>query len=408
MTDNPNNTINNREHIFIVRCGEVALKGMNKPYFERMLLDRIKKLLKKFDGVKAYRHEGLIFVRADKELNPGTEGKQAILKEIGKVFGVASISPAMECESTMEDIGQTAVEYMMEAIEERGVKTFKVNAKRADKNFPVKSPDISRQIGAAVLKGCKVLKVDVHNPDVKLFVDVRHDKSYVYQDKIPGFGGLPLGTNGKGMSLLSGGIDSPVATWMMAKRGMMIETVHFHSFPYTSQRAREKVEELAALVATYCGRFRMHVINLLPIQEQIVQNCPEEETTILVRRFMMRIAEELAAGNGCSMLITGENLGQVASQTAEALVVTDASVKMPVMRPLIGLDKTDIMDLAKDIGTYDKSIEPYEDCCTVFLPKHPATKPKLERILASESKLDCEGLIREAIEKEEIVEIRPA
>ena len=408
MTDNPNNTINNREHIFIVRCGEVALKGMNKPYFERMLLDRIKKLLKKFDGVKAYRHEGLIFVRADKELNPGTEGKQAILKEIGKVFGVASISPAMECESTMEDIGQTAVEYMMEAIEERGVKTFKVNAKRADKNFPVKSPDISRQIGAAVLKGCKVLKVDVHNPDVKLFVDVRHDKSYVYQDKIPGFGGLPLGTNGKGMSLLSGGIDSPVATWMMAKRGMMIEAVHFHSFPYTSQRAREKVEELAALVATYCGRFRMHVINLLPIQEQIVQNCPEEETTILVRRFMMRIAEELAAGNGCSMLITGENLGQVASQTAEALVVTDASVKMPVMRPLIGLDKTDIMDLAKDIGTYDKSIEPYEDCCTVFLPKHPATKPKLERILVSESKLDCEGLIREAIEKEEIVEIRPA
>ena len=408
MTDNPNNTINNREHIFIVRCGEVALKGMNKPYFERMLLDRIKKLLKKFDGVKAYRHEGLIFVRADKELNPGTEGKQAILKEIGKVFGVASISPAMECESTMEDIGQTAVEYMMEAIEERGVKTFKVNAKRADKNFPVKSPDISRQIGAAVLKGCKVLKVDVHNPDVKLFVDVRHDKSYVYQDKIPGFGGLPLGTNGKGMSLLSGGIDSPVATWMMAKRGMMIEAVHFHSFPYTSQRAREKVEELAALVATYCGRFRMHVINLLPIQEQIVPNCPEEETTILVRRFMMRIAEELAAGNGCNMLITGENLGQVASQTAEALVVTDASVKMPVMRPLIGLDKTDIMDLAKDIGTYDKSIEPYEDCCTVFLPKHPATKPKLERILASESKLDCEGLIREAIEKEEIVEIRPA
>ena len=408
MTDNPNNTINNREHIFIVRCGEVALKGMNKPYFERMLLDRIKKLLKKFDGVKAYRHEGLIFVRADKELNPGTEGKQAILKEIGKVFGVASISPAMECESTMEDIGQTAVEYMMEAIEERGVKTFKVNAKRADKNFPVKSPDISRQIGAAVLKGCKVLKVDVHNPDVKLFVDVRHDKSYVYQDKIPGFGGLPLGTNGKGMSLLSGGIDSPVATWMMAKRGMMIEAVHFHSFPYTSQRAREKVEELAALVATYCGRFRMHVINLLPIQEQIVQNCPEEETTILVRRFMMRIAEELAAGNGCNMLITGENLGQVASQTAEALVVTDASVKMPVMRPLIGLDKTDIMDLAKEIGTYDKSIEPYEDCCTVFLPKHPATKPKLDRILASESKLDCEGLIREAIEKEEIVEIRPA
>lgn len=404
---NEKTTVND-EHIFIVRCGEVALKGMNKPYFERMLLDRIKKLLKKFDGVRAYRQEGLIYVRADKELNPGAEGKNAILKEIGKVFGVASISPAMECASTMEDIGRSAVKYMLEAIDERGVKTFKVEAKRADKNFPVKSPDIARQIGAAVLKGCKVLKVDVHDPDVRLFVDVRHDRSYIYQDKIPGFGGLPLGTNGKGMTLLSGGIDSPVATWMMAKRGMMIEAVHFHSFPYTSQRAREKVEELAAIVATYCGRFRMHVINLLPIQEQIVQNCPEEETTILVRRFMMRIAEKLAAKTGCGMLITGENLGQVASQTAEALVVTDASVSMPVMRPLIGLDKVDIMDLAQEIGTYEKSIEPYEDCCTVFLPKHPTTKPKLEKILISESKLDCDKLIDDAVASEEIIEIRPA
>ena len=395
----------NSEYIFIVRCGEVALKGMNKPYFERMLLDRIKKLLKRFDGVNAYRHEGLIYVRADKSLN---DDPQAIIRQIGKVFGVASISPAMECESNMESIGKTAVEYMMQQINERGVKTFKVEAKRADKNFPVKSPDISRQIGAAVLKGCKVLRVDVHDPDVRLFVDVRHDLSYIYQDKIPGYGGLPLGTNGKGMTLLSGGIDSPVATWMMARRGMLIEAVHFHSYPYTSQRAQEKVEELAGLVATYCGRFKMHVINLLPIQEQIVQNCPEEETTILVRRFMMRIAEKLAKETGCGMLITGENLGQVASQTAEALVVTDASVTMPVMRPLIGMDKVDIMDLAQEIGTYEKSIEPYEDCCTVFLPKHPATKPKLEKILASESKLDCEALIDAAVQSEEIIEIRPA
>jgi len=393
----------NEEHIFIVRCGEVALKGMNKPYFERMLAERIRKLLKKFDGVSVYRHEGLIFVRADKSLD-----KQAVIREISKVFGVASISPAVECESNMEAIGDAAVEYMMEAIRERGVKTFKVEAKRADKNFPVKSPEIGRRIGAAVLKGCKVLKVDVHDPDCRLFVDVRHDQTYIYQDKIPGFGGLPLGTNGKGMTLLSGGIDSPVATWMMAKRGMLIEAVHFHSYPYTSERAREKVEELASLVATYCGRFRMHVINLLPIQEQIVQNCPEEETTILVRRFMMRIAERLARETECGMLITGENLGQVASQTAEALVVTDASVSMPVMRPLIGLDKVDIMDLAKEIGTYEKSIEPYEDCCTVFLPKHPVTKPKLERILASEAKLDCEGLIEAAVASDEVVNIFPA
>ncbi|MBQ9707843.1 MAG: tRNA 4-thiouridine(8) synthase ThiI [Firmicutes bacterium] len=378
------------EHIFIVRCGEVALKGMNKPFFERMLVERIKKLLRKFDGVSVKRHEGLIFVRADINLD-----KQAIIKEISKVFGVASISPAIECESTME------------AIEERGVKTFKVEAKRADKTFPVKSPDIGKRIGAAVLKGCKVLKVDVHHPDCLLFVDVRHDKSYIYQDKIPGFGGLPLGTNGKGMTLLSGGIDSPVATWMMAKRGMLIEAVHFHSYPYTSQRAQEKVEELASQIATYCGRYKMHVINLLPIQEQIVTNCPEEETTILVRRFMMRIAEKLAKETGCNMLITGENLGQVASQTAEALVVTDASVSMPVMRPLIAMDKVDIMDKAQEIGTFETSIQPYEDCCTVFLPKHPVTKPKLEKILLSESKLDCEALIDAAIEKQEIINIYP-
>ncbi len=393
----------NNENIFIVRCGEVALKGMNKPYFERMLVERIKKLLKKFDGVSVKRQEGLIFVRADV-----INDKREVIKEISKVFGVASISPAVECESTMEAIGAAAVEYMLEAIEERHIKTFKVEAKRADKNFPVKSPDISRQIGAAVLKGCKVLKVDVHNPDCLLFVDVRHDKSYIYQDKIAGFGGLPLGTNGKGLSLLSGGIDSPVATWMMAKRGMMIEAVHFHSFPYTSQRAQEKVEELAGMIAVYCGKFRLHVVNLLPIQEQIVQNCPEEETTILVRRFMMRIAQKIAENNGCGMLITGENLGQVASQTAESLVVTDAAVSMPVMRPLIAMDKVDIMDKAQEIGTYETSIQPYEDCCTVFLPKHPVTKPKLDRIKSSESRLDCDALIAAAVEAEEIIDIYPA
>lgn len=392
----------NEEYIFIVRCGEVALKGMNKPYFERMLVERIKKLLKKFPGCTVKRQEGLIFVRAEK-----IHDKQAIIKEISKVFGVASISPAIETESTMEAIGEAAVQYMNEAIEERGIKTFKVEAKRADKSFPVKSPEIGRIIGAKVLIGCKVLKVDVHHPDCLLFVDVRQGKSYIYQDKIQGFGGLPLGTNGKGMTLLSGGIDSPVATWMMAKRGMLIEAIHFHSYPYTSQRAQEKVEDLAKIVATYCGRFKMHVINLLPIQEQIVQNCPEDETTILVRRFMMRIAEKVAEETGCTMLITGENLGQVASQTAESLVVTDSSVKMPVMRPLIAMDKVDIMDKAQEIGTYETSIQPYEDCCTVFLPKHPVTKPKLDRILASEAKLDCDKLIEDAVASKETINIIP-
>ena len=392
----------NEQNIFIVRCGEVALKGMNKPYFEKMLVNRIKKLLKKFDNVEAYRHEGLIFVRADKKHDP-----EMIIGEISKVFGVASISPALECESELNSIGDAAVALMMDLIEKKGIKTFKVDDKRADKNFPVKSPEIARIIGAKVLVGCKVLKVDVHNPDCVLFVDLRKDKSYVFEQKISGFGGLPLGTNGKGMVLLSGGIDSPVAAWMMAKRGMLIEAVHFHSYPYTSQRAQEKVEDLARIIAQYCGRFKMNVINLLPIQEQIVENCPEEETTILVRRFMMRIAEKVAQKSGCTMLITGENLGQVASQTAEALVVTDATVKMPVMRPLIALDKVDIIQKAKDIGTFETSIMPYEDCCTVFLPKHPATKPKLEKILESESKLDVDALVEAAVEKMEIIDIKP-
>ena len=393
----------NEEKILIVRCGEVALKGMNKPYFERMLAERIHKRLKAAGYGKASvkRHEGLIFVRFDREWDT-----VQLAGEISKVFVVASISPAVESESNMEAIGVEAVSFMEKLCEERCVRTFKVEAKRADKQFPIKSPDIARQIGGYVLKGLKVLKVDVHNPDVRLFVDVRHDRSYIYADKIAGFGGLPLGTNGKGLVLLSGGIDSPVAAWMMAKRGMMIEAVHFHSYPYTSPRAQEKVEDLAKIVASYCGSFKMHVINILPIQEQIVKNCPEAETTIHVRRFMMRIAEKIAERNSAMMLITGENLGQVASQTAEALVVTDNCVKMPVMRPLIAMDKIDIIAKAQEIGTFETSIEPYEDCCTVFLPKHPTTKPQLDKIEISDSKLDIDALVESAIAEDEIIYIR--
>ena len=393
----------NEQNIFIVRCGEVALKGMNKPYFERMLADRIRRNLKNIEGVSVKRKDGLIFIRSEKNTDPDT-----IINETTKVFGVDSVSKAIEAQPELNAIGEAAAGYMMELIEKRGVKTFKVAAKRADKSFAVKSPEIDSILGEKILIGCKVLKVDVHQPDVLLHVDVRSDRAYIYEGKINGFGGLPLGTNGKGLVLLSGGIDSPVAAWMMAKRGMLIEAVHFHSYPYTSPRARQKVEELASILASYCGGFKMHVINLLPIQEQIVANCPEEETTILVRRFMMRIAEKIAQKRSCMMLITGENLGQVASQTAEALVVTDASVTRPVMRPLIAMDKTEIMDKAREIGTYEKSIEPYEDCCTVFLPKHPTTKPKLERILESESRLDCEALIQAAVESAETVDIRQA
>lgn len=399
---------NETQNIYIVRCGEVALKGKNKPYFERMLLQRIRKVLKEFSNCTADRLDGLIFVRTDKLIK-----KEDILRRVGHVFGVASISPAEEIEigdlspqDLLTQIGYIAVEMMQNIIETKGVKTFKIDAKRADKTFPIESTEVGRVIGAIVLKRCKVLSVDVHNPDCFLFVNVRRGFAYVYEQKVSGFGGLPLGTNGKGLVLLSGGIDSPVAAFMMAHRGMLIEAIHFHSFPYTSQRSFEKVKDLAGLLTVYCGEIRIHSINLLPAQMKIVENCPEEETTILIRRFMMKISQRIAMENDCMMLITGENLGQVASQTAQAIVVTDAAVSMPVMRPLIGMDKVDIMDMAREIGTFETSIQPYDDCCTVFLPKHPSTKPSLEGILESEAKLDVEALIQEALKSIELVEIK--
>lgn len=387
-------------HLFIVRFGETALKGKNKSYFEKKLVDRVKKILRKFSGVDVYREEGLVFVSANSE-----NSQEELVGEISKVFGISSISPAVETNTNMEDIYETAVNFMMNLIEKESVRTFKVEAKRADKNFPVKSPEIARLVGGEVLKGCKVLKVDVRNPQVCLHVDVRRDKAYIYRKKIQGYGGLPLGTNGKGMLLLSGGIDSPVAGWMMAKRGMSIEAIHFHSYPYTSQRAQEKVEDLARQISIYCGDFKLHIVNLLSVQEEIIKACPEEETTILVRRFMMKIAEKVGEQTGAKTLITGESLGQVASQTTESIVCTDQSVAMPVLRPLIAMDKVDIMDVAKKIGTYETSILPYEDCCTVFLPKHPVTRPKLESILHSEEKLNVDKLVAEAMKNVQIKNI---
>ena len=387
-------------HLFIVRFGETALKGKNKSYFEKKLVDRVKKILRKFSGVDVYREEGLVFVSANSE-----NSQEELVGEISKVFGISSISPAVETNPNMEDIYETAVNFMMNLIEKESVRTFKVEAKRADKNFPVKSPEIARLVGGEVLKGCKVLKVDVRNPQVCLHVDVRRDKAYIYRKKIQGYGGLPLGTNGKGMLLLSGGIDSPVAGWMMAKRGMSIEAIHFHSYPYTSRRAQEKVEELARQISIYCGDFKLHIVNLLPVQEEIIKTCPEEETTILVRRFMMKIAEKVGEQTGAKTLITGESLGQVASQTTESIVCTDQSVAMPVLRPLIAMDKVDIMDVAKKIGTYETSILPYEDCCTVFAPPSPKTKPKLESILHSEEKLNVDKLVAEAMKNVQIKNI---
>lgn len=390
------------KNLYLVRCGEVALKGMNRPYFERILLERLKKALSCYSETEARWKNGLMLVRVDASV-PAME----VVKQCSKVFGIASVSPAVEAPKDIDEIGRAAADFMQRLIDEEGIKTFKVKGKRTDKSFEIQSPEIGRVVGAIILKQCKVLSVDVHNPDCELYVDVRHEGAYIYRDKIKGFGGLPLGTNGRGMILMSGGIDSPVAAFMMAKRGMTIEACHFHSYPYTSPRAQKKVEDLLAVLAGYMGTIKMHCINLLPIQEQIVQNCPEDETTLLVRRFMMRIAEQIAIKNKNMMLITGEDLGQVASQTAEALVVTDKVVSMPVMRPLIAMDKVDIMDKAKEIGTYDISIQPYEDCCTVFLPKHPVTKPKLEKIEESESRLDVDALVKAAVESEEIIVVNP-
>lgn len=388
--------------IYIVRCGEVALKGMNKPYFERVLIERVRKALKVFEDTEVKWIDGLMIARV-----PASVPEDEVVDKCVRVFGVASVSPATKTSKDIDEIGRVAANIMSALVEEEGIKTFKVKGKRADKSFEIKSPDIGRIIGESILKACSNLSVDLHNPDCTLVVDVRREGTYIFRRKVRAVGGLPLGTNGKGLVLMSGGIDSPVAAFMMAKRGMTIEAVHYHSYPYTSQRAQKKVEEIVKVLAGYMGTIRMHVINMLPIQEQIVQNCPEDETTLLVRRFMMRIAEAIAAKNGDMMLITGENLGQVASQTAEALVVTDFVVNMPVMRPLIAMDKVEIMDKAAEIGTYEISIQPYEDCCTVFLPKHPVTKPKLARIEKSEETLDIQALVEAAVLSEEIIEIRP-
>lgn len=398
------------QKVYIVRCGESALKGKNKPFFERMLVQRIKKKISDLGDIEVERADGLIMVRAGKEI-PQSE----IVKRVGRVFGVDSLSPALEipidgmdAEEVMQLIGELAVDVMNGIISRRDIKTFKVEAKRSDKSFELQSPQIARIVGASVLKACKVLSVDVHDPDCRLYVSVRRGFAYIYEEKFPGFGGLPLGSNGRGMVLLSGGIDSPVAAFLMSHRGMNIDAVHFHSYPYTSERAFEKVKHLAEILSDYCGRIKLFSVNLLPIQEQIIQNCPEEEMTIHMRRFMMKIAETLAEKNDAMMLVTGESLGQVASQTAESLVVTDAAVNMPVMRPLIAMDKVRIMEIAEEIGTFETSILPYEDSCSVFLPKRPVTKPKLARILESESRLEAEKLVQEAVDSAEITLISRA
>jgi thiamine biosynthesis protein ThiI len=399
-----------KQEIVLVRYGEISLKGMNKPYFEKALKRRIERALADIGDIFVRRDAGLIVVSGKGEKLPVSA--DALIRRLTRVFGIFQISPAVRIDSReLPDIYAAAEELMRARLEKSEIRplTFKVFGKRSDKNYAITSPELAALTGEALLNVFgDDIKVNMTNPEVPLNVHLRTDEVFIFDEKVSCCGGMPIGTNGKGMVLLSGGIDSPVALWQLAKRGMSVCAVHYHSYPYTSERAKEKVEELARILADYTGNFTMYEINLLPAQEAIAAHCPEALMTILVRRFMMKIAERIAETERCNMLVTGESLGQVASQTAESIFVTDRAVTLPVMRPLIAMDKTDIMDVAREIGTYEKSIEPFEDCCTVFLPRHPATKPTLEETLEAEAAIpNLEALVSDIITSAESVSISP-
>lgn len=386
------------DRIISVSLGELVLKGLNRRYFEDKLIKNMRRVISDLGEYNIYKEQGKIYIE-------GLESNREVaMKRLKKIFGLVYISPCIKVSTDMNEIKKAAVEMMKEEINDRKDITFKVETIRSDKRYPLKSPEISRQVGGYVLSEIEGLKVDVHKPDVFLYVDVK-EFAYIYTRKEKAYGGLPIGTNGKGLLLLSGGIDSPVAGFLMAKRGVEIDCVHFHSYPFTSDRAEEKVLELARIVSLYTGPIKVFSINLLNIQKEINMNCPEDEMTILSRRFMMRIAERIAQKGGYQALITGENLGQVASQTIFSMDVINRSVELPILRPLVGMDKVDIIQWAKEIETYETSIQPFEDCCSIFLPKHPVTRPKAIDIEKSEEALDIEQLVTEALETMKITKI---
>lgn len=386
------------KRVISVSMGEIALKGLNRGYFEDRLIKQIIKNIKEIGYEKIYKETGKIYIEGNPDDYP------VIINRLKKVFGLVYISPCIRVDKDTEVINNAAKLAMKEATENSSIQTFKVDTNRSDKNYPLKSPEISRNIGGVILDEFEKLKVDVHNPDIYLYIDIK-EHVYIYTERIKAYGGMPVGTSGKGLLLLSGGIDSPVAGFTMAKRGLAINCVHFHSYPFTSERSEEKVKDLAEILARYTGKFKFFSINLLEIQKEINKNCPEKEMTIISRRFMMRIAEKIANHNGYDALITGESLGQVASQTIQGIAVTNNSVDIPVLRPLIGMDKVDIIRIADDIETYETSILPFEDCCTVFLPKHPVTKPKVEDIKKSEEALDIDELVNNAIKNMKVYTI---
>ena len=378
--------------VLLVRYGEVFLKGQNRPFFLRKLVDHVKAAVQEVHG-HVWLSEGRIYV------SDYTDQDEAI-RRVSRVFGVHSVSPAIEMEKdSFEAICAQAARMM-----EKKTGTFKVLAKRSDKQYPMDSPTIMREAGGYILDHVPHLSVDVNNPDHEITIEIRK-LAYLSVDRTMAVSGMPMGTNGKACLLLSGGIDSPVAGFMIAKRGVELCCVHYHSFPYTSERAKEKVLELARILSEYCGKMRVYIVPFTEIQMQIHEKCPENFTTLIMRRYMMRIAEILARKDGAQALITGESIGQVASQTMEALVCTDEVVSMPVFRPCVGMDKSEIIERAEKIGTMETSSLSYEDCCTVFTPKHPATHPRKELVRRAEEKLDSQALIDAAIEGTEIVEV---
>ncbi|MBE7013020.1 MAG: tRNA 4-thiouridine(8) synthase ThiI [Ruminococcaceae bacterium] len=379
------------DRVLLVRYGEIILKGQNRPIFEDALVRNIRYRLRNEGAYKIYKSQATIYI----EPAEGDEQTDAIYQKLKKIFGIVSIVVAYKTEKSMDGIFSVIPEAIGDVL--KNAKTFKVEAKRSDKKFPLKSPEICDEVGGFILDNYPHIKVDVHNPEVVVHAEIRDDNAFVHTGREKGIGGMPVGTGGKAALLLSGGIDSPVAAYMIAKRGVALEAVHFFSYPYTSDRAKDKVLKLAGIVSEYTGKMKVHVVPFTEIQLQIRDKCPEEYLTLIMRRFMMAISERIARLNGCDALVTGESLGQVASQTILALGVTNDAVNMPVFRPLIGMDKTDIVDIAREIGTFDTSILPYEDCCTVFTPKRPSTKPRLEKVLKYQALLDCEALIDEAV-----------
>lgn len=389
------------QEVILLKLGEIALKGLNRKAFEDVLLKNIRRRLQDAGEFSVSSRQSTIYV----EPQDSAADLDLAEERVSKVFGVVGYARAGVCEKDLAAICQRAGEYLSEELETAS--TFKVECKRSDKQFPYKSPEVSAEVGHHLLEQFPHLRVDVHHPDVIVRVEVRERYAFVHGDTRPGAGGIPVGTGGKAAVLISGGLDSPVAAWMMAKRGVELTAVHFASPPYTSELAREKVRRLLRKVAEYAGRIRFVTVNLTRLQEEIRDKCPQELSTVILRRYMLRGAQRVAQEEGCSALVTGESLGQVASQTIQAIACTDAVATMPVFRPLIGADKSEIVKVAYQIGTYDISIEPYEDCCTIFTPKHPRTKPILHFVEDGERAIEGEALLEEALAQMETEWVYP-